>query len=166
MAHLGLKSLLAAATLLLASPTIAFINSSYSEIDMMQTQLALLDNRPKDCPPWSDTPFETLLILPAKDMQLQLPSSRSYMRSICRLQRVQRQMRLPRWVRRGRLSRTMYVTHRFWHVPKVLTLYLQYVARLPGAKTGRCAMATCVNVTTAGAGSTATSARKTRRAMP
>jgi hypothetical protein len=52
MARFGLKSVFAGATLLLAPQCFGFINSSYSEIDMMQAQLALLDNRPKDCPPW------------------------------------------------------------------------------------------------------------------
>lgn len=52
MAGSGLKSAFVAATLLLAPQVYGFINSTYSEIDMMQAQLNLLDNRPKDCPPW------------------------------------------------------------------------------------------------------------------
>lgn len=30
----------------------AYANSSFSEVDMLRAQLALMDDRPDGCPPW------------------------------------------------------------------------------------------------------------------
>lgn len=50
---LRLYRALALAALSLSCVTSAYQN--YSSIDMMRSQLALMDDRPKDCPPWYDT---------------------------------------------------------------------------------------------------------------
>jgi ATP-binding cassette subfamily G (WHITE) protein 2 len=47
--HLGTAAL---AGLSLAWTTYGY--SNYSSIDMMRTQLSLMDDRPDDCPPWYD----------------------------------------------------------------------------------------------------------------
>jgi hypothetical protein len=52
--HLGAAVL---ATLSLAWTTYGFNN--YTSLDMMRTQLALMDDRPDDCPPWYDDPIPT-----------------------------------------------------------------------------------------------------------
>jgi ATP-binding cassette subfamily G (WHITE) protein 2 len=33
--------------------------SNYSSIDMMRAQLALMDDRPEDCPPWYNAPISS-----------------------------------------------------------------------------------------------------------
>lgn len=48
MAPEGMVALLVGA-LSLASPVAAL---NYSTMDMMRAQLSLMDDRPKDCPPW------------------------------------------------------------------------------------------------------------------
>jgi hypothetical protein len=37
----------------------AYGSSNYSSIDMMRAQLALMDDRPADCPPWYDVTFSS-----------------------------------------------------------------------------------------------------------
>lgn len=53
MAPLGLRSLVAGAMALLPFLATAYHqdNSSFSDVDMLRAQLALLGDRPKDCPP-------------------------------------------------------------------------------------------------------------------
>lgn len=46
----GARSAILLGVLSLSSVASAFAN--YSSVDMMRAQLALMDERPKDCPPW------------------------------------------------------------------------------------------------------------------
>lgn len=48
----GLKSLLAGAMTLLPVLVAGYANASYSSNDMLRAQLALMNDRPADCPPW------------------------------------------------------------------------------------------------------------------
>lgn len=52
MALPSLRSLAIAAMALLPALAAAQANTSYTDIDMLRAQMELLDNRPKDCPPW------------------------------------------------------------------------------------------------------------------
>ncbi|KAL6863182.1 FAD-dependent urate hydroxylase [Amphichorda felina] len=51
MAHIGLKSPFTWAVVVLVPFATAFSNSSYSDIDMIRAELALIDGRSQDCPP-------------------------------------------------------------------------------------------------------------------
>ncbi|CAM1510107.1 Fc.00g004420.m01.CDS01 [Cosmosporella sp. VM-42] len=51
MAPPGLRSLLIGAVAFLPALAMGYQNSSYSHIDMMRAQMALLDDRPDNCPP-------------------------------------------------------------------------------------------------------------------
>ncbi|KAF7563263.1 hypothetical protein G7046_g879 [Stylonectria norvegica] len=51
MAPPRLRSLLLGALACLPSPAMAYLNSSYSQLDMLRAQMALLDDRPDNCPP-------------------------------------------------------------------------------------------------------------------
>lgn len=51
MAPLSCRGLLVGLVALLPSLTAAYANSSYN-VDAMRAQFALMDDRPKDCPPW------------------------------------------------------------------------------------------------------------------
>jgi hypothetical protein len=52
MAVLSLRALLAGVLIAAPSVVAAYANSTFSNVDMLRAQLALMDNRPKDCPPW------------------------------------------------------------------------------------------------------------------
>lgn len=63
MAVLSLRALLAGALVAAPSMVAAYANSTFSHVDMLRAQLALMDNRPKDCPPWYATPDHVVTIL-------------------------------------------------------------------------------------------------------
>ncbi|KFA74091.1 hypothetical protein S40288_03782 [Stachybotrys chartarum IBT 40288] len=51
MAVLSLRALLAGVLIAAPSVVAAYANSTFTNVDMLRAQLALMDNRPKDCPP-------------------------------------------------------------------------------------------------------------------
>lgn len=52
MALLSRRSLVFGAVLYLPLLVAALGNSTYQDIDMLRSKLALMDDRPGDCPPW------------------------------------------------------------------------------------------------------------------
>lgn len=52
MAPPGLRSLFVGAVACLPALAMAYANASYSSLDMLRAQMALMDNRPDGCPPW------------------------------------------------------------------------------------------------------------------
>lgn len=67
---------------LLSLSCVASASKNYSSIEMMRAELALMDDRPKDCPPWYVGPPISVSLFSAPDnmltkrlAQLQLPSA-------------------------------------------------------------------------------------------
>ena len=169
---LRLQRALAIAALSLSC--VASASKNYSSVDMMRAQLALLDDRPKDCPPWYDarssspcgSQFDMLTVV---CLQLQLQPPRLLMRAIRTLQRVQRQMRLPSGLRRRQLPGTPYASPLvpdIFSAATILTSILQNAGLSPAAQTARCEPGNPANATKGGLASTATCAPATGYATP
>lgn len=92
MALPSLRSLAIAAVALLPALASAQANSSYTEADMMRAHYELLNNRPKDCPPWYalsiylSCPASCSSILIVLSSQLQLSSPSPPLHPVFRLQ--------------------------------------------------------------------------------
>jgi hypothetical protein len=62
-----LRRALAIAALSLSLSSIASAAANYSSVDMIRAQLALMDDRPKDCPPWcAAVPLSSCTVCPSK----------------------------------------------------------------------------------------------------
>lgn len=99
---LRLPRALAVAALSLTCLTSAYNHTS--SIDMTRAQLAIMEDRPKDCPPWYDVAPPSLSaflleILTILCRQLRLQPSYQLLRPIRAVQRVQRQVHLPSGLR-------------------------------------------------------------------
>ncbi len=173
---LRLPRALAIAALSLSLSCVASASRNYSSVDMIRAQLDLLDDRPKDCPPWygaqspplaTSFPFD---LLTAVRLQLQLQPPHLLVRPICTLQRIQRQVRLPARLWRRQLPGTSYahplVPDRISSTTLAHLPVSQNADLLPAARTARYEQGNPANATKDGQASTATCARPTKSAMP